>query len=258
MYETAIPTLMQEFDKFGIKTHQMPNAVGMWPNERECLLWSALNSPEGKWMEIGSFCGGSAVLLCLARRFLAKSKGEDSIPLDQSIVSVDYNFNPMFDVNVYNTGGFVKESRKIECDSIELDKHYEGDPLSFVFIDGYHSFKYAFNDFSLVDPWLVPGGMVAFHDVSPMMHAPEQSFNKYIDKIYKEVLETPSGKLLGDKEDFLLDQAVAYILKHTDKYERVEIPVRRHVAHFRETGLKRWVRGKTSPFNSLMVIRKKP
>ena len=86
MHEKLIPNITRNFKRFGIKPHQLPNAIGMWPNEQECLLWCALNSNlEDNWMEIGSFCGGSAVLLCLARR-LTNNK-------PNSVYSVDCDFD---------------------------------------------------------------------------------------------------------------------------------------------------------------------
>ena len=46
-----------------------------------------------------------------------------------------------------------------------------GDKFDFIFIDGYHSFDYAFVDFFFADLLLEIGGMVAFHDSSyPAVH----------------------------------------------------------------------------------------
>jgi len=216
----------------------MPNAIGLWPNEQECLLWLVLNSDvESNWMEIGSFCGGSAGLMCLARQGVTGNK--------PAVYSVDCDFNKynMFDRNVYEMGGFSAMSKKIECDSNELEEHYNGEPLSFVFIDGFHSFKQVVNDFNKVKPWLTDDAIVAFHDVSP-------DLNKNVSKSYNyEELFNSS------EEDFRLDEAVAYILDNND-FELVDIPVKKQIGHFKETELKSWVRGKTSPFNALAAIRR--
>ena len=112
MHEDKIFTLIYQFKRFGILSHWMPNAIGLWPNEQECLLWLTLNSsPRADWMEIGSFCGGSAVLMCLARRMLVENH--------PTVYSVDCDFDKygMFDKNVYKMGGFSMVSKKIECDS---------------------------------------------------------------------------------------------------------------------------------------------
>mgnify|MGYP006406803033 FL=1 len=194
MHEDKIYSLLYKFRSFRILSHWMPNAIGLWPNEQECLLWLVLNSDvESNWMEIGSFCGGSAVLMCLTRQALTGNK--------PAVYSVDCDFNKynMFDRNVYEMGGFSAMSKKIECDSNELEEHYNGEPLSFVFIDGFHSFKQVVNDFNKVKPWLTDDAIVAFHDVSP-------DLNKNVSKSYNyEELFNSS------EEDFRLDEAVAYL-----------------------------------------------
>jgi len=238
MHEDKIYSLVYKFRSFGILSHWMPNAIGLWPNEQECLLWLVLNSDtESNWMEIGSFCGGSAVLMCLARQALAGNK--------PAVYSVDCDFNKygMFDRNVYEMGGFSAISKKIECDSNELEKHYDGEPLSFVFIDGFHSFKQVVNDFNKVEPWLTKDAIVAFHDVSPdLSQNVSNSYN------YEELFNS-------DEEDFRLDEAVTYILDNND-FELIDIPVKKQIGHFKETELQSWVRGKTSPFNALAAIRR--
>jgi predicted O-methyltransferase YrrM len=239
MHEDKIFSLIYEFKRFGILSHWMPNAIGLWPNEQECLLWLVLNSDtNANWMEIGSFCGGSAVLMCLARRMVA-----DSQP---TVYSVDCDFDKygMFDRNVYAMGGFSATSQKIECDSNKLEQYYNGDPLSFVFIDGFHSFKQVVNDFEKVKPWLTNDAIVAFHDVSPDL---KDSINKEYD--YDELFK-------NENEDFRLDEAVCYILNNNDDFSLIDIPVKKDIRHFKETNLKTWVRGQTSPFNALAAIRR--
>jgi predicted O-methyltransferase YrrM len=239
MHEDKIFTLIYQFKRFGILSHWMPNAIGLWPNEQECILWLALNSSaEVNWMEIGSFCGGSAVLMCLARQMLTENH--------PAVYSVDCDFDKygMFDKNVYGMGGFARISKKIECDSNDLEKHYSGDPLSFVFIDGFHSFEQVVNDFNKVLPWLTEDATVAFHDVSP-------SLTNNIDKKYDydELFQ-------NSHEDFRLDEAVSYILENNKDFSLIDIPVKKDILHFKETNLKKWVRGKTSPFNALAAIRR--
>ena len=238
MHEDKIYSLLYKFRTFDIISHWMPNAIGLWPNEQECILWLALNSdPKASWMEIGSFCGGSAVLLCSARRLVGNQP---------SVYSVDCDFDAhgMFDNNVYNKGGFADLSKKIECDSNNLDEHYNGDPLSFVFIDGFHSFKQVVNDFNKVKPWLTETATVAFHDVSPDL---KSNIHKEYD--YDELFT-------NEDEDFRLDEAVTYILNNNE-FELIDIPVKKEIKHFKETELTSWVRGKTSPFNAIAAIRRK-
>ena len=238
MHEDKIYSLLYKFRTFGILSHWMPNAIGLWPNEQECLLWLALNSDSSaNWMEIGSFCGGSAVLLCSARRLVGGRP---------SVYSVDCDFGAygMFDNNVYHKGSFADLSKKIECDSNNLDEHYNGNPLSFVFIDGFHSFKQVVNDFNKVKPWLTKDAVVAFHDVSPDL---KSNLDKEHD--YNELFA-------NEDEDFRLDEAVTYILNNNE-FELIDIPVKKEIKHFKETELTSWVRGKTSPFNAIAAIRRK-
>ena len=209
MHEDKIYSLIYKFRSFGILSHWLPNAIGLWPNEQECLLWMVLNSDtEADWMEIGSFCGGSAVLMCLARQTLVGNR--------PSVYSVDCDFDKhgMFDQNVYEMGGFNGLSKKIECDSNELDRYYNGEPLSFVFIDGFHSFKQVVNDFEKVKPWLTDDAIVAFHDVSPDLH---ENINKSYD--YENLFES-------NEEDFRLDEAVTYIVNNSD-FELLDITVKK-------------------------------
>ncbi len=86
MYKAETKYLLaSEFPKFGYVPHCYPNPIGLWENEQESLMWTSLNSnPATHWMEIGSFCGGSATIMCIARRFLKAGP---------TIYSVDRNFS---------------------------------------------------------------------------------------------------------------------------------------------------------------------
>jgi len=254
MHENLIPRLKGSFNKFKIKSHTLPNAIGMWPNEQECFLWMLLNSNlEHNWMEIGSFCGGSAVLMCLARRITNNKPN--------SVYSVDCNFNnykaisgtqsyaghdamAMFDYNVYGQGQFSDLCVKVECYSDDIAENYNGEKISFLFIDGFHSFKQVINDFRTVLPYMSDDAIVAFHDVSPEIKQTAQEDIEY-DEYFA-----------SNGEDFFLDEAINYILKEHPEFSLLEIPVKRDIKHSRETGLNNWVRGRTSPFNAVAAIRR--
>lgn len=263
MHEESIKKIMRDkFEPFGFESHKYPNAIGLWPNEQESLLWLALNAdPTGNLLEIGSFCGGSAVLMCLAKKFLC-AKG--------SVISVDRTFNGWnnaFNRNVYRVGKFDDISIKIQCDSGILNKYYSGSPLSLAFIDGWHSFKAAYRDFITVNEWLLPGGYVAFHDVAPQPYK-----NGQIDYYYQrakdnykewtdESLEIWDGKDQNianyheseSKQNFMLDEVVAFIINEFD-FELVDIPVLDGSTHFDRVTTYR--HGSTSPYHALVAIRK--
>lgn len=239
--EKTITRVMEQFKLFNIKYHWMPNAIGMWPNECECLLWCAMNAPDGDWVEIGSFCGGSAVLLNLIK--------EDFLILDNKIHCVDIEFSNVFYHNVHTTGRFY-DTVLHECDSANLRYDFKDGPVSFALIDGYHSYQQVLWDFFELEPLLVDGAIVAFHDLSPKMW----------DSTQRLGLQVTSSKFNSEHdrvgEDFRLDEAVSYILNSKPKWEWLDIPIKTDETHFDETHLKEWVRGKTSPFTSLGAIRK--
>ncbi len=236
-----IDDVMEEFQLFNIKHHWMPNAIGMWPNECECFLWCAINAPEGDWLEIGSFCGGSAVLLNLLGSHTYRT-----------INCVDIKFSNVFYHNIHTMGKFY-ETILHECDSSDLRQHYEGDKISFAFIDGFHSYKQVLKDFIEIEPLLVKDSIVAFHDVSPNMWN-DKYRTKLINDSYK--YDATIHDWNDDSEDFRLDEAVASIIDRSNQWEWLDIPVKNEETHFDETHLTEWVRGKTSPFTSLCAIRK--
>ena len=264
MKDVVVNYIMQEeFGAFGFTSHQYPNAIGMWPNEQESLLWLALNAPLGNFMEIGSFCGGSAVLLCLAATHDRMKK--------RKVYSVDRtftNWNKAFDRNVYRVGGFEDISVKLECDSAELDKHYNGNPLSLAFIDGWHSFAAVLRDFNTINKWLVPGGYAVFHDVAPQPYKvgdieryydrAKANFNQWtakpLDVWSRKDVSLQEYHQSETEQDFFLDEAVAYIIKEY-KFDLVHIPVLDGSTHFDRVPV--YKHGTTSPYHGLVAIQKR-
>jgi len=69
--------------------------------------------------------------------------------------------------NVKRAGFAHMHTLMAEPDYVALPKLVErGEKFDFVFVDGYHSFDYAFVDFFFADLLLRVGGVVAFHDSS--------------------------------------------------------------------------------------------
>ena len=54
--------------------------------------------------------------------------------------------------------------RAIDAPSQEAVKQWDG-PIRLLFIDGDHSYEGCRRDFELWSPFVVPGGIIAFHDV---------------------------------------------------------------------------------------------
>lgn len=241
LYKKEIEKLMQQFESFGIIEHSLPNAIGMWPNEQECLLWLLLNSnTKHNWLEIGAFCGGSAVLMCLAHRFL-KAEGK--------VISVDIDYNPMFDLNVYNRGKFNDIHEKLTINSSNINKSHVG-KISFAFIDGFHSFQQVINDFNSIQPFLTDNTIILFHDISPHLYNKE-----YFEDLSNNINQHYERLFNSNIEDFRLDEAIVFICKNHN-FKLIDIPVKTNETHFQETRLNKWVRGTTSPFNSLGAIKK--
>lgn len=237
---SSVEDVMDEFELYGLMPHGLPNAIGMWPNEQECLAWCALNSDEGNFMEIGTFCGGSAVLLGVSMRQLNR---------DKKVFSVDIDFKAynMYDYNVARARleGYCVP---IECNSSNVrDKYSElsEDKISVCFIDGYHSFSQVLIDFEQVKPLLSDNAYVLFHDVSPNIY----------NSVYLKGLEDYNIESVN--EDFRLDEALAVILKENPEYKLINNPMYdASDSHFKETKLNKWVRGTTSPFNSICAIQR--
>lgn len=198
---------------FRFTIHQYPNAIGLWKNEQESLAYFALQAdPTYNWMEIGSFCGGSATILCLTKKRINAA--------NKNIISVDRNFVYRTDETAYasfiaNTAQFPDMSQMIACDSIKLSELYSGEPLSLVFIDGWHSFKGAFHDFKTVLPWLTTNAIVLFHDVAQQPWS-EQFVEYYYQKAldnYDEWMSEPLPNPDPQGQTYHLDELVSYIIK---------------------------------------------
>lgn len=231
--------IISKFEKFGIISHGLPNAIGLWPNEQECLVWTALQASQlYDWMEIGSFCGGSTILLALAKQ-------------RENVIAVDKSFNPMFDFNVFTRGKLHDKVVKLECDSCDILKYYDN-KISFLFIDGYHSFIKIMDEFRLLRDIMTTDCIIAFHDVSPNMVEHDE---KYINKCYEAAVCNYSFLSNDTSENFRVDEAIAMICKEYG-YTIMDIPIRDNKTYFKETRLKEWVRGTTSPFNAFTAIQR--
>jgi hypothetical protein len=269
--EDAINEIMEEFAIFGFKSHMYPNVSGMWEEEQRSLLWLCLTSPRGfdSFLEIGSHCGASAVLMCLASRFFLKHA--EGIKIPRLVYSVDINFDAFggaFKKNLYRIGKYQDIHKIIECNSVNLQlwDHIETMPsIGCALVDGWHSYKAVINDFLRVDPFIVDSGYVVFHDTAPQPYKEGQleEFYKrslaHHDEWMQEVIpDVDSANLQNyhaaeQQQNFFLDEAIAYILNNYN-YELVNIPIPSYAPHFDRVPV--YKHGSTSPFHSLAAIRK--
>jgi len=257
---TSVSDIMSNFDTFGFMEHNIQNGIGMWKEEQESLVYCCLNvDPTLNWLEIGSFMGGSATLMCLTRRTTSNTP---------KIISVDIDFSAFrgaFKRNVYRVGSFGDIHQSLEISSFDLDSVYN-EPLSFAFIDGWHSFKGVYKDFITVNKNIVSGGIVSFHDTYPQPYpvGKVDEFYNVAKKDFDELMEErlPSGKFDNvldyfkseTKQNFRIDEVVALAINEYG-YDLVELPTISGQTHFDRVA--KYEHGTTSPYPGFVAIRKR-
>ena len=152
----------------------------MPPEEGLALYEAAMAAPDGPLLEVGSYCGRSALFLGAA----AAERGTVLFAVDHHRGSeenqpgwewhepdlVDPHSGlldtlPHFRRNVFDAGleGHVVA---VVGDSPRLAALW-GTPLAFLFIDGGHGAAAAHADYEGWAPHVAPGGVLAIHDVFP-------------------------------------------------------------------------------------------
>lgn len=117
----------------------------------------------GSVVELGTFHGRSAV--CLAQGS-QKVNGGKVFTIDNFIgdklVGIRSDFYPEFKKNIerYKLEGQVAALRG---DTVDAAKKWKK-PVRLLFIDANHSYKAVESDFNAWEKYIVPGGIVAFHD----------------------------------------------------------------------------------------------
>ena len=154
----------------------------MPPDEGLALHEAACAVPDGgsPMLEIGSYCGKSAVYLGAAARerhtelfALDHHRGsEENQPgwewhepdlVDPDVGKIDTL--PRFRRTLFDAG-LEQQVIALVGDSPTVGRHWKI-PLSLLFIDGGHGSEPAHRDFELWTPWVEPGGLLAIHDVFP-------------------------------------------------------------------------------------------
>ena len=151
----------------------MPEVEGL------ALRDAALGAAGGNWVEIGSYCGKSAIYLgdaALDRRALLYSidhhRGSEEHQAgeewhDPQLVDPRGRLDtlPHFMATIVTArlqGSVVPTVGRSRAIASAWSR-----PLSFVFIDGGHSEAAAVGDYEGWAPYLAPGGLLAIHDVFP-------------------------------------------------------------------------------------------
>ena len=155
------------------------SAIGFMPEEEGMALYeTALRAPAtGPLLEIGSYCGKSAVYLGAA----AKERATVCFSIDHHRGSEEHQVGEeYYDSRLVDDQGRVDtlpEFRRTMLDA-GLDEVVIGIvassaavgawwriPLGLVFIDGGHSREAATIDYESWAPWVAPDGLLAIHDV---------------------------------------------------------------------------------------------
>ena len=146
---------------------------------RQLYEWAHQAAPIGPLLEIGSYCGKSTIWLGQA----AKEYGAVVFALDHHRGSEEHQPGESHhDEALVNATGqfdsFGEFRRNIAAAGLEdtvvpivasseiVGPHWQGG-LGMVFIDGGHSLDAALTDYRAWAPHLLPGGILAIHDVFP-------------------------------------------------------------------------------------------
>lgn len=151
------------------------------PDEGEALYRHVLETAHlGPCLEVGSYCGKSTVYLGVA----AKSKNGIVYAVDHHRGSEEHQKGEEYhDPDLYDAGAALMDSfrefRKtmrsanledtvvpIVAASHVASKRW-ATPLGMIFIDGGHSLEAALSDYRSWAAHIVPGGILAIHDIFP-------------------------------------------------------------------------------------------
>ena len=132
---------------------------------------------KGHIVEIGSFKGKSTIWLALGSKSADREK---VFAIDPHVGSEEHQKGERFESKMPESGStfdtFIENIRTFQVDnwveplvktSVEAAKAWPGAPIRLLFIDGDHSFEGAELDFLSWEPFVIPGGLIVFHDVPP-------------------------------------------------------------------------------------------
>lgn len=150
-------------------------------DEGEALYRLALQSaPLGPCLEVGSYCGKSTVYLGVG----AKAAGGIVYAVDHHRGSEEHQKGEEYhDPDLYDAGAGLMDSFRVFRKTIRdagledtvvpvvapsgLASRRWATPLGMVFIDGGHSWQAALTDYRSWVSHIVPGGILAIHDIFP-------------------------------------------------------------------------------------------
>ena len=157
-------------------------AKGFMPEDEGMLLhrYARERLPHGPALEVGTYCGKSAIYLGAAARELGgtvftvdhhRGSEENQAGWEHHDASlVDHELGLMDTLPVFRRtiarAGLEDQVVAVVGQSTTVSAHWRT-PLSLLFIDGGHAEVHAQADFSGWAPWVMSGGLLVIHDVFP-------------------------------------------------------------------------------------------
>jgi MMP 1-O-methyltransferase len=185
-----LPARFQDLSKFSEETWRVAERAKGYLSEREgkfLMAAAALIPAGGINVEIGSFQGRSTI--CIARvcnhydlgNVIAIDPHTSPAPTDPDLRGKPSTYED-FRENLQNAG--VSDIVEIKKDfSSVVGKHWT-EPIRFLWIDGDHTYTGAKLDVDTFRPFLVPGGVIAMHDVLGTHYGSLRTF-------VEEILDSP-------------------------------------------------------------------
>jgi predicted O-methyltransferase YrrM len=165
--------------------HQLAlDAKGFMPDDEGQLLHRLARErlPHGPALEVGTYCGKSAIYLGAA----AREVGPEAVVYtvdhhrgsEENQAGWEHHDPTLVDAESGRMDTLPVFRRTIERAGLEayvvavvglsttVSRHWRT-PLSLLFIDGGHAEVHAQNDYTGWAPWVMPGGLLVIHDVFP-------------------------------------------------------------------------------------------
>jgi predicted O-methyltransferase YrrM len=148
------------------------------PDEAAALHDAALAAPTGTWLEVGTYCGKSTVHLGAAARAVGASLvtldhhrgSEENQPgwqwHDPSLVDPHtgrLETLPSLRHTLFDAG--LDDVVSVVVGTTQQVAAWWSSPLTLLFLDGNHTEQVAQHDYGVYSPFVVPGGLLAIHDV---------------------------------------------------------------------------------------------
>ena len=164
---------------------------------------AAFGAGQGEIVEIGSFQGKSTVWLARGSK---DAKRERVWAIDPHLGSPEHQVGEVHSTQMPRSGStfedFQESIRRFDLEAqvsplVETSNAAAerwSAPIRLLFIDGLHDFESVEQDFLSWTPYLVPGGLVAFHDVCEEHPGPGKVIAKHISgsQEYTPYLQTDS------------------------------------------------------------------